>query len=155
MSMTRCDGPLRMECPIPSEVQRVLWRSLPCQREIRRILSLWRALQRPLRFPLRLKLQFAFCCPYRMMFFNVLNFSSRQSGCTCANCTAIVPPSFGLPPGAISLPSGRGRQTDYLILSKASVATARISPTSQNLVTIFASGIGWLGHCILAGIPTF
>ena len=50
------------------------------------------------------------CCPYlTYIFFNVLNFSSRQSGCACANCIAIVPPSFGLPPGAISLPSGRGR----------------------------------------------
>ena len=42
-------------------------------------------------------------------FFNVLKFHSRQSGVPCANCSAIVPPSFGLLPGAISLPSGRGR----------------------------------------------
>ena len=73
----------------------------------------------------------------------------------------IVPPSyprppdcpqglFRFPPVAVGKPTRR-----YLILSKANVATAKISPTSQNLVTIFASGIGWLGHCILAGIPTF
>ena len=42
-------------------------------------------------------------------FFNVLNFSSRRSGRTMRELSAIVPPSSGLPPGAISLPSGRGR----------------------------------------------
>ena len=41
--------------------------------------------------------------------FQCSKFHSRQSGRTCANCSAIVPPSSGLPPGAISLPSGRGR----------------------------------------------
>ena len=44
-----------------------------------------------------------------LCFFQCSKFHSRRSGVPCANCSAIVPPSSGLPPGAISLPSGRGR----------------------------------------------
>ena len=43
----------------------------------------------------------------------------------------------------------------YLIFSRANVATARIRPTSQKRVTIFASGIGCDGHLIFAGMSIF
>lgn len=43
----------------------------------------------------------------------------------------------------------------YLIFSNANVATARIRPTSQKRVTIFASGTGCDGHLIFAGMSIF
>ena len=100
-----------------------------------------------------------------------------------ANRSPSYPRPFGLPPGAISLPFGRGgclyfyinsipvvvsmfeggsrrivchcTPVLYLIFNRANVATARIRPTSQKRVTIFASGTGCDGHLIFAGMSIF
>ncbi len=160
-----------MECPIFSGLQRVLRRFLLRQKEKRRILSLSRGQQRPRRFLLRLILRFAwlfsfyycvFCC---CCYLNVWGWEP-------ANRSPSYLRPFGLPPGAISLPFGRGGylyfyinsvavvfsmfgSRCYLIFSNANVATARIRPTSQKRVTIFASGTGCDGHLIFAGMSIF
>ena len=107
---------------------------------------------------------------------------SQCLGLGAGESFASYPRPSGLPPGAISLPFGRGYVSilyllfavvismfvcgsrrivrfvppvHYLIFNSARVATARIRPTSQKRVTIFASGIGCDGHLIFAGMSIF
>ena len=41
------------------------------------------------------------------------------------------------------------------LINNAKVETASMMPISQNLATIFASGMAWTGLVINAGIPSF
>ena len=94
------------------------------------------------------------------------------SGVGAGESFAIVPPSFRTAPRG-DFASLRSRWVPlffinsipvvfsmfgsrcYLIFSNANVATARIRPTSQKRVTIFASGTGCDGHLIFAGMSIF
>ena len=104
---------------------------------------------------------------------------SQCSGLGAGESFAIVPPSFRTAPrGDFAslrsrwvplfysccclnvrrwVPANSSLRTPvlYLIFSSARVATARIRPTSQKRVTIFASGTGCDGHLIFAGMSIF
>lgn len=153
-----------------SGVQRVLRRFLLCQKEKRRILSLSRGQQRPRRFRLRQVQLFAcfvhlvfslFCC---CCYLNVRGWEPANSSLRTPVLPDCPQGRFRFPSVAVgasifinSVPvvfSMFGSRC-YLIFNNANVATARIRPTSQKRVTIFASGTGCDGHLIFAGMSIF